>query len=167
MTANHKARLAFTSAIALLFVSGVGALFTFSDLKGGEHWVSHTHAVQDAIADVETAAIRVSRARLGYMLSGNEDFLPDYQAHVALLNTRIQKLKDLTKDNPAEQANCDRLEQLTRERMRVWEDSIRLGRDRQRNQTGSRGFDRPGCFIGRPNDFCDPGHAGSRRAFID
>jgi len=129
MTANHKARLAFTSAIALLFVSGVGALFTFSDLKGGEHWVSHTHAVQDAIADVETAAIRVSRARLGYMLSGNEDFLPDYQAHVASLNARIQKLKDLTKDNPTEQANCDRLEQLTRERMRVWEDSIRLGRN--------------------------------------
>src|SRR5947207_5859082 len=128
MTANHKARLAFTSAIALLFVSGVGALFTFSDLKGGEHWVSHTHAVQDAIADVESAAIRVSRARLGYMLSGNEDFLPDYQAHVALLNARIQKLKDLTKDNPKEQANCNRLEELTKERMRVWEDSIRLGR---------------------------------------
>jgi len=136
MTANRKARLAFTSAIALLFVSGVGALFTFSDLKGGEHWVSHTHAVQDAIADVETAATRMSRARLGYMLSGNEDFLPDYQAHVASLNARIQKLKDLTRDNPTEQANCDRLEELTRERMRVWEESIRLGRDRQRNQPG-------------------------------
>ena len=131
MTANRKARLAFTSAIALLFVSGVGALFTFSDLKGDEHWVAHTHAVQDAIADVETAAIRVSRARLGYMLSGNEDFLPDYQAHVALLNARIQKLKDLTKDNPTEQANCNRLESLTKERMRVWEDSIRLGRNRR------------------------------------
>jgi len=65
MTTNRKARLAFTSAIALLFVSGVGALFTFGDLKGDEHWVSHTHAVQDAIADVETAATRVSRARLG------------------------------------------------------------------------------------------------------
>ena len=128
MTANHKARLAFTSAIALLFVSGVGALFTFSDLKGDEHWVAHTHAVQDAIADVETAAIRVSRARLGYMLSGNKDFLPDYQAHVASLNARIQKLKELTKDNPTEQANCDRLEELTQKRMRVWEDSIRLGR---------------------------------------
>ena len=128
MTANHKARLAFTSAIALLFVSGVGALFTFSDLKGDEHWVAHTHAVQDAIADVESAAIRVSRARLGYMLSGNKDFLPDYQAHVASLNARIQKLKELTRDNPTEQANCDRLEELTQKRMRVWEDSIRLGR---------------------------------------
>jgi signal transduction histidine kinase len=131
MTANRKARLAFTSAIALLFVSGVGALFTFSDLKGDEHWVAHTHAVQDAIADVESAAIRISRARLGYMLSGNEDFLPDYQAHVASLNARIQELKDLTKDNPTEQANCDRLEKLTKERMRVWEDSIRLGRNRR------------------------------------
>jgi signal transduction histidine kinase len=147
MTANRKARLAFTSAIALLFVSGVGALFTFSDLKGGEHWVSHTHAVQDAIADVETAAIRVSRARLGYMLSGNENFLPDYQAHVASLNTRIQKLKELTKDNPTEQANCDRLEQLTRERMRVWEDSIRLGRDRQRSQLGQEALTAQGVLL--------------------
>jgi signal transduction histidine kinase len=65
------------------------------------------------------------------MLSGNKDFLPDYQAHVALLNARIQKLKDLTKDNPTEQANCNRLEELTKERMRVWEDSIRLGRNRR------------------------------------
>jgi signal transduction histidine kinase len=131
MTANRKARLAFTSAIALLFVSGVGALFTFSDLKGDEHWVAHTHEVQDAIAEVESGAIRVSRARLGYILSGNEDFLPDYQAHVASLNARIQKLKELTKDNPTEQANCERLEKLTKERMRVWEDSIRLGRNRR------------------------------------
>jgi len=134
MTANRKASLAFTSAIALLLVSGVAAWFTFTDLQGDEYWVSHTHAVQDAIAGVETAAVKVSHARLGYMLSGNKDFLPDYQAHVALLNTRIQKLKDLTKDNPAEQANCNRLEELTRERMRVWEGSIRLGRDRHRNE---------------------------------
>ena len=147
MTANRKARLAFTSAIALLFVSGVGALFTFSDLKGDEHWVSHTHAVQDAIADVETAAIRVSRARLGYMLSGNKDFLPDYQAHVAALNTRIQKLKDLTKDNPREQANCNRLEELTKERMQVWEDSIRLGRDTQRNEAGQQALTAQGVSL--------------------
>jgi hypothetical protein len=72
------------------------------------------------------------------MLSGNEDFLPEYQAHVALLNTRIQKLKELTKDNPAEQDNCHRLEQLTGERMRVWEDSIRLGRDQHWNQPGQK-----------------------------
>jgi signal transduction histidine kinase len=147
MTANRKARLAFTSAIALLFVSGVGALFTFSDLKGDEHWVAHTHAVQDAIADVETAAIRLSRARLGYMLSGNEDFLPDYQAHVALLNARIQKLKELTKDNPAEQANSNRLEELTKERMRVWEDSIRLWRDRQRNEPGREALTAQGVSL--------------------
>jgi signal transduction histidine kinase len=147
MTANRKARLAFTSAIALLFVSGVGALFTFSDLKGDEHWVAHTHAVQDAIADVETAAIRVSRARLGYMLSGNQNFLPDYQAHVALLNARIQRLKDLTKDNPTEQANCNRLEELTKERMRVWEDSIRLGRERQPNEPGQEALTARGVSL--------------------
>jgi signal transduction histidine kinase len=136
MTANRKASLAFTSAIALLFVSGVGALFTFSDLKGDEHWVAHTHAVQDTIADVESAATRVSRARLGYVLSGNKHFLPDYEANAALLKARIQKLKDLTKDNPTEQANCNRLEELTKERMRVWEDSIRLGRESQLNEPG-------------------------------
>jgi signal transduction histidine kinase len=147
MTTNRKARLAFTSAIALLFVSGVGALFTFSDLKGDEHWVAHTHAVQDAIADVETAAIRVSRARLGYMLSGNKNFLPDYQAHIALLNAGIQKLKDLTKDNPTEQANCNRLEELTKERMRVWEDSIRLGRDRQLNEPGQESLTAQGVSL--------------------
>lgn len=119
MTANRKARLAFTSAIALLFVSGVAALFTFSDLKGDEHWVAHTHAVQDAIADVETAAARMSRARLGYLLSGNQNFLPDYEANAALVNARIQKLKELTKDNPTEQANCKRLEELTEQRVRL------------------------------------------------
>jgi CHASE3 domain sensor protein len=136
MTANHKARLAFTSAIALLFVSGVAALFTFSDLKGDEHWVAHTHAVQDAIADVETADARMSRARLGYVLSGNQNFLLDYEANAALVNARIQKLKELTKDNPTEQANCNRLEELTKQRVRLWEDSIRLGRDNRPHEPG-------------------------------
>jgi signal transduction histidine kinase len=136
MTTNGKARLAFTSAIALLFVSGVGALFTFSDLKGDEHWVAHTHAVQDTIADVETAATRASRARLGYVLSGDMNFLPDYQANAAALTARIQKLRELTKDNPAEQANSIRLEELTKERMGVWEDSIRLRAGGQLNRPG-------------------------------
>jgi signal transduction histidine kinase len=147
MTANRKASLAFTSAIALLFVSGVGALFTFSDLKGDEHWVAHTHAVQDTIADVETAATRMSRARLGYVLSGNKNFLPDYEANAALLNARIQKLKELTKDNPTEQANCNRLEELTKERMRRWENSIRLGRDRQRNEPGQEALTAQGVLL--------------------
>ena len=151
MTTNGKARLAFASAIALLFVSGVAAWFTFTDLKGDEYWVAHTHAVQDAIAGVETAAVKVSRARLGYMLSGNKDFLPDYQAHVALLNKRIQQLKDLTKDNPTEQANCRRLEELTRERMRVWEDSIRLGTDRHRNEAGQQALAAQGVSLAFTN----------------
>jgi signal transduction histidine kinase len=126
MTTNRKAGLAFASAIALLFVSGVAALFTFSDLKGDEHWVSHTHAVQDTIADVETLATRVSRARLGYVLSGDKNFIPDYEANADSLAAKIRALKELTNDNPTEHGNASRLEKLTQERMQVWENSLQL-----------------------------------------
>jgi signal transduction histidine kinase len=62
---------------------------------------------------------------LGYVLSGDNNFLPEYHADAALLTAGIQQLKELAKDFPTERANSIRLEELANERMRVWEDSIR------------------------------------------
>lgn len=125
MTSISKARWAFGSAVLLLLLSAVAAFDTFSNLVKSERLVAHSHEVQGVISDIESAAGWASRARLAYVFSGNEQFLPEYQAKAESLIEKVEHLKKLTRDNAQQQAHSARLEELIRERMRMWEESIR------------------------------------------
>jgi len=125
MTAR-KAQIAFVSAILMLLLSGVAALLAFANLRRGERLVGHTHSVKDSIAEVESLGARISRARLAYVLSGDERFLSEYEANIGLFPPAIQRLKQRTEDNSVQRANCARLQQLSDERLRLWQSALEL-----------------------------------------
>jgi signal transduction histidine kinase len=127
---NRRARLVFASAILLLLLAAVSALFTFVKFKADQGWVTKTHAVRDTIDQIEGNLTRASRACLGFMLSGNEKFLLEYDTNAGRVPTTIQELRELTKDNPIEQQNCSRLENLTKARIKLWQGSIELRKAR-------------------------------------
>jgi signal transduction histidine kinase len=136
MTSDRKARCAFASAVALLLVSALSTLFTFTTLKRDQRLVAHTQAVQGTIADAESATSRASRAVLGYALSGNEAFLPEYETGAALLSAKLQNFGELTRDNPREQSNDARLEALAKERMHMWQCAVQSKKSGQLNAVG-------------------------------
>jgi signal transduction histidine kinase len=124
ITANPRANLAFGSAVVLLAMSGIAAVLTFANLRRSEQRVAHTHAVQIALARVEAVLARAGRARLGYVLTRDEKFLPEYETNAALLPTLVQNLSELTKDNPAQQVNCARLAEFSTQRLRFWNETV-------------------------------------------
>jgi signal transduction histidine kinase len=110
--------------VVLLALSGIAAVLTFANLRRSEQRVDHSHAVQVALAKVESVVARAGRARLGYVLTRDEKFLPEYEINASLIPKLVQSLTELTKDNAVQQANCKRLADFTIERLQVWEESV-------------------------------------------
>jgi CHASE3 domain sensor protein len=128
---NPKPNLAFGSAVVLLALTGIAAVLTFANLKRSEQRVDHTHAVQVALAKVESVLARAGRARLGYVLTGDENFLPEYENNAGQLPALLQNLSELTKDNSAQTANCARLVEFSTSRLRAWDETVKAVKNGQ------------------------------------
>jgi len=124
MTARARARAVFLAAIALLFISGIATYFSFSYLTESERWVSHTQEVRASVGDLESALNDAGRARISYLLSGDPTDLGQYQKKLAAVPERVQKLCQLTTDNPVQVENCQKLEALTGDRIAAWRHAV-------------------------------------------
>ena len=82
MTPRQKAHAAFASALILLCLSGFAGYVTIFRLVQSEKWVHHTYEVQGALGDFDWAIVRAGRARSGFVISGADDFLNQYEAAI-------------------------------------------------------------------------------------
>jgi signal transduction histidine kinase len=131
MSSLLKARAAFVIAIGLLLACALvvyGALHAFTE---SERAVQHAQHIQVLLGTTESAIASAARARLTYVFSGDADALSQYQQAVATIPTELADLRQSTAHNPEQQSQCDRLEKLVGDRMKLWEDSINLKKSGQ------------------------------------
>jgi PAS domain S-box-containing protein len=114
LSPRQRARIAFGTAILLLLVSGVALYALVGRLLKVEQWVTHTHDVQNALADIRTVSGRASRSRTEYLASGDPQFLQEYESATSQLNDVFLRTRSLTSDDPNQEQNCLRLESLMR-----------------------------------------------------
>ena len=120
----------------LLFLSGLAAYITISRLLASENWVIHTLEVKAALGDIDAAFVRVGRARSGYVISGGDDFLREFEAAAPEIPSKIQRLRDLTRDNPEQQEICSRLEDAIDRRVALFRQSVQLKKQGLRTGRG-------------------------------
>jgi signal transduction histidine kinase len=126
MKPQKTARLAFVSAVVLLCLSGVAIYITIVRLLESEQWVVHTHEIQAALGDVDSAVARAGRARSAYITTGDTAVIAQFETAVPEISKAIQHLRDLTKDNFVQQGRCTRLEASTQHRIELFRNSIKL-----------------------------------------
>ena len=105
--------------IGFLLILGIGLVgvavmqrnLAFTDL------VSHTYDVQEAIADYRILNERMETARRGYLLSPEPNFLRVFEQSSGQLPAALQRIGDLTRDNPAEQERVVRARIVMREQI--------------------------------------------------
>jgi signal transduction histidine kinase len=142
MAPRKKAQVAFASAVMLLFLSAVAAYVTIDRLLDSEKWVIHTLEVKAALGDVDSAFVRAGRARSGYVISGTGDFLAEFEAAIPEIPGKLQRLRDLTRDNPKQQELCSRLDDALNRRVALLRESVQLKQQAPENQPGQADFDR-------------------------
>jgi signal transduction histidine kinase len=136
MPPRKRAQVAFASAVVLLFLSGFATYLTIVRLLESQRWVVHSHEVQAALGDVDSTTLYAGRARSGYVVTGNADFLSKFDAAVPRIDQALQHVRDLTQDNPTQRNFCSRLEELTARRVDLLRESISLKKAAPQNDPG-------------------------------
>jgi len=147
MSPRKKAQVAFASAVMLLFLSGLAAYVTFNRLLESEKWVIHTLEVKAALGDIDSAFARAGRARSGYVISGTNDFLREFEAATPEIPGKLEHLRYLTRDNPKQQELWSRLEDAINRRIALLRESVQLKQQAPENQRGQADLDRQGVPI--------------------
>lgn len=119
----------FSLALALLCLSGIAATVTIIRLYATETLVSHIYKVEVSLGDLESALAEVGRNRVAYISSGSADALANFTAATKRVEPALARVRQLTSDNPAQQALCDRLDANANQRMAPSFASVELKRE--------------------------------------
>jgi len=103
--------------LGALFLVTVGVLSIRSSIivYNNSQWVSHTNEVLAQIYKIDLLSSEFARGVRGYALTGESIFLLPYEDAVKNLPIEINKLKELTIDNPNQQKRIEQLEALLKQ----------------------------------------------------
>ncbi|HEX4987084.1 MAG TPA: CHASE3 domain-containing protein [Burkholderiales bacterium] len=130
MTARLTPTITF--AWALVVLCGISAIsyFTVREFANRARWVEHTQEVLREVEALLSDLKDVETGVRGYVIAGERSFLAPYQEAAARVSERLRRLRDLTRDNPAQQAQVMRLQALAEKRLQQAEGFRDLVRDR-------------------------------------
>ena len=97
---------------ASLVIAGVSAAWLTVRTQDHTSWINHTYEVELAISRANTLVEQAETTRRGYLISGQETYLHIYRAAAAKLPGALQRIEDLTRDNPSQQANLRKMRGL-------------------------------------------------------
>ena len=121
---KEKARTVFLTALGLLCLCAVATYLSFSYFNESAAWVAHTQEVRAVVGDLESSLNNAARARLAYLVSGEDAALAGYQKAASQISEPMRQLKELTKDNPVQVDNCAQLDSATTARLQAWRASV-------------------------------------------
>jgi PAS domain S-box-containing protein len=105
--------------VAALLIDAALTLHQIREVATSVQWVSHTHEVLGQLEQVVSTLKDAETGERGYLLTGERGYLEPYEQAVARLRGQLERLRQLTIDNPPQTAHVLKLEQLTADRMAV------------------------------------------------
>ena len=91
-----------------------------------DRWVSHTFEVLASLRETYSDLVEAENSRRGYSLYRDSRAMEDFQHYTAVLPKELAKLRELTQDNPRQQARLNRLDGLTARRIALLQQALDL-----------------------------------------
>jgi PAS domain S-box-containing protein len=101
-------------------------LHDFERTQEAEGWVVHTYRVINSAESVMSMMKDAEAGERGFLLTGDESYLAPYNSAIGAVANSLKELKDLTSDNPQQQARLVEINRLTEERLHVLKHAIEL-----------------------------------------
>jgi methyl-accepting chemotaxis protein len=118
--------------VALLVTGAVGVVVYrgMSELVATADWVTHTHKVKEAVAEVNSALKDAETGQRGFLLTGEERYLEPYRAGIKTVDRDIQDLQELTADSSAQQKRVGELRPVAASKLAELAETISLRRQK-------------------------------------
>jgi methyl-accepting chemotaxis protein len=127
ISTTKKLLLAFGVIIAIVIAANATIFLKNGEIKQTIQWTDHTNAVVDAANEAMAGMVDQETGLRGYLIAAEKGFLDPYFSGQKSFDASLAKFRELTSDNPAQQARADRLaEQAQLWRTKVAEEEIRL-----------------------------------------
>lgn len=112
---RSKFALAFS---ALVFIAiGIGVFIGARRFIADSRLVAHTHEVIGRIDEIQAMVLDAESAERGYLLTGSQAYLVDYQMSIERLPLLLTSLSRSIDDNPEQRENAHKLAELVQRRL--------------------------------------------------
>src|SRR5579862_2698480 len=121
-------RLVLLAAVPLFLALSVVAYITFqfaADERDAQQLVRHTYQVMEAERRLQDDVQTAETGMRGYLLSHDPVFQKGYESFIARIPGDLKNFRDLTADNPSQQARADRMQKLLEDRIAGLEAAVR------------------------------------------
>lgn len=78
-------------------------------LKLSNQWVTHTNSALIAAQELSALVEGMLNSQRGYLLSGNQAFMDEYQTHKTDMSDHLAELSEYIKDNPSQNSRLDEI----------------------------------------------------------
>jgi PAS domain S-box-containing protein len=125
-----KIQVGFGLALGALVLVGVLQYRTIRALEEADFWVAHTHEVMAEAEGIYSALQHVESGALGYVATGDEDYVRQHEAGISRLSRHLEAFRSLTGHNPRQQRNLDGLMPIINRKIAFSRELIALRRER-------------------------------------
>jgi PAS domain S-box-containing protein len=131
---NYAIQYGFWIAFLMLVGSGIASYANTQKLNDDRKWVIHTYKVIKNIQSTFLGIIDTELERRGYTITGDRLFLKNLETKIILLRQHLQRLRQLTQDNPSQQSRLDIIEPSIDLKISLLKKSITLEQQEQNNK---------------------------------
>ena len=147
MSPAQKARLAVILALVLLLLGGLAVSITIQQLASSAGWVAHSYDVKAALGEFDSSLSAAARARFAYVHSGDGESLRQYDSSKSDVRSELQHIRDLTYDNPSQQAIREQLQKAADQRIQGLDESVALQKSGHNDQDAQDRFTQDGVTV--------------------
>lgn len=105
-----RVRWGYLLAFIILLCSYILTFYSTQQVLNQQNWVMHTTAVGNTLDNLFSKITESESSCRGYLISGDERFLEDYNKQFAVIDSTFHHLRVLTKDNDLQQRRLDTLQ---------------------------------------------------------
>ncbi len=131
MKLNIRSKLmgGFGVGLVIMLIVGVVTYVSTVSLVNNSDMVAHTHEVLKGLDSIVSYLKDSETGQRGYLITGENRYLEPYNASLSEIPREIANVRDLTSDNPVQQARIRELEPLVAAKLAELKETIELRRD--------------------------------------
>jgi methyl-accepting chemotaxis protein len=114
-------RWVFSCVFVTMIVTGIVSQLTTTTLSGAVSSVTHTYKVKENIRELEKHLLQAEIGQLGYIFTGEENFLDIYNIGIKTIKNDWETLPKLLKKNTAQIPLFNQLRKLSEVQINEWD----------------------------------------------
>lgn len=124
---SHRVSVSFEARILQAFIAASLVVTLLSatiwkmanQANDAVHRVAHTHEVLNHLAQTKADTVQIELSTQNFRITGNPEKLQERDASIAIREKRLELLKEITQDNPQQQARWTQLREVLNERLQI------------------------------------------------